>query len=245
MRRRDGFQATQDLHFAEADVSHHHWATKDPAFAPAEDELLGPWLADLPFPCLEIGCGEGTNLVRLARRGLPVGIDRYVEKIRFAVRAVPGARGVVADAVALPFRDASFASVLIRDLLHHLPDPRGATAEAARVLSPGGVLLLLEPNGRNPLVALQARVVPAEAVLRRFTPASVLAALDGLPLEPVRVEMAQGFPLRRLVFHYRFGVPALGRTRAGAAIVGALERLGERVLSRSRWSYTVVRTRRT
>jgi len=111
------------------------------------------------------------------------------------------------------------------------------------VLAPGGTLVVLEPNGRNPLVALQARLVPAEAELRRFTPESVLAALAGLPLAPPRVEMAQGLPLRRLVLHYRFGWPALGRSRAGAALLARLEDFGSRLLPRGRWSYTVVRSK--
>jgi len=238
------FQAVQDRHFVAADAAHFRWTTSDPAFAGVEDALLVPRLARLPFPCLEIGCGEGTNLVRLARLGTPVGIDRYAEKIRFAARAVPGARLVVADAQALPFREHAFAGVLVRDLLHHLPDPRRAVAEATRVLAPGGTLLVLEPNGRNPLIALQARLVPAEAALRDFTPAHVLAILEGFPLARLTVEMAQGFPLRRLAFHYRFGAPRLGRSRAGAALFAGLERLGERLLPRARWSYTVVRAER-
>jgi SAM-dependent methyltransferase len=245
MTSHDAFQAAQDRQWEAADPAHFRWTTEDPAFAPVEDALLGPWLADLPSPCLEIGCGEGTNLARLVRRGrLVFGVDRYRAKASFAARAIPAARVAAADALALPFRDGVFAGVLIRDLLHHLPDPRRATAEAARVLAPGGLLVVLEPNGRNPLVALQARLVPAEAALRTFTPASVLAALAGLPLEPEETAMAQGLPLRRLLLHYRFGLPALGRPRLAARALEGLERIGARLLPRSRWSYTVVRARR-
>lgn len=239
------FQATQDRHFAEADVAHYRWTTEDPGFAPVEDELLAPLLPSLAPPCLEIGCGEGTNLARLARGGgHPVGIDRYHQKARFAAGAVPAARLAVADAGALPFRDGAFASVLVRDVLHHLPDPRRAAAEAARVLRPGGTLVVVEPNGRNPLIALQARLVAAEARLREFTPATVSALLAGLPLGEVRTEMAQGFPLRRLVLHHRFGVPALGRVRAATRLFEGTERLAAGLLPRDRWSYTVVRARR-
>jgi SAM-dependent methyltransferase len=238
------FQAVQDAHWAEADAAHFAWTTRDPAFAPVEDALLEPHVATLAFPCLEIGCGEGTNLARLARRGMPVGIDRYPAKARFAASAVPTARVAAADATALPFRDGAFASVLIRDLLHHLPEPRRATAEAVRVLRPGGTLLVFEPNGANPLIALQGRLVPAEAALRTFRPASVLDALAGLPLESPDVAMAQGFPLRRLVLHHRFGVPALGRVRAGARGLAMLERAIEALVPRARWSYAVVRARR-
>jgi len=245
MRARDGFQATQDRHFARADAAHYRWTTEDRGFAPVEDALLLPWLDRLAFPCLEIGCGEGTNLARLARRGAPTGIDRHAEKIRFAAHALPRARLAVADALALPFREASFESVLIRDLLHHLAEPRRATAEAVRVLRPGGTLLLLEPNGRNPLVALQARLVPAERALRAFTPSRARAALDGLPLADVELAMAQALPLRRLVLHYRFGWPALGRSRVGAAVLTRLEGLGGRLLPSDRWSYCVLRARRS
>jgi SAM-dependent methyltransferase len=244
MSARETFQATQDRHFGEADVAHFRWATEDPGFAPVEDALLAPCLDGIAFPCLEVGCGEGTNLARLVRHGRPVGIDRYVEKARFAAESLPAARLACADACALPFRDGTFASVLVRDVLHHLPEPRRAAEEAVRVLAPGGTLVMIEPNGRNPLVALQARVIAAEARLREFTPTTVQTLLAGLPLADVRVEMAQGFPLRRLVLHHRFGLPSLGRLRPARGLLAATERLAERLLPRSRWSYTTLRARR-
>jgi SAM-dependent methyltransferase len=241
VRRDDSFRVAQDRRFSDADAAQFHWTTKDQAFAPVEDALLEPWLPGLPFPCLEIACGEGTNLARLARRGRPVGIDRYPEKVRFAAQAVPAARVAAADAVTLPFRDGSFASVLIRDLLHHLLKPEEAVREAVRVLRTGGTLLVIEPNGRNPFVALQARLVPSESRLRSFTPGSVRKTLEGLPLTDITTDMAQGFPLRRLVLHYRFGMPALGRIGPVGAALSVLERLGQRVVPRTRWAYAIIK----
>jgi SAM-dependent methyltransferase len=52
---------------------------------------------------------------------------------------------VVADAGALPFRDAVAGAVLGVDVLHHLPDPRAFFREAARLLRPRGCLALVEP----------------------------------------------------------------------------------------------------
>jgi hypothetical protein len=112
------------------------------------------------------------------------------------------------------------------------------------VLAPGGTLLVLEPNGANPLIALQGRIVPAEAALGTFRPASVHAALADLPLDLVETTMAQGFPLRRLVLHHRLGLPVLGRWTPTAGLLAAIERAAERLTPRDRWSYTVVRARR-
>jgi SAM-dependent methyltransferase len=52
---------------------------------------------------------------------------------------------VYASAEALPFTDASFDTVLCTEVLEHLRDPRAAIAEAARVLRPGGHLILSIP----------------------------------------------------------------------------------------------------
>jgi SAM-dependent methyltransferase len=56
----------------------------------------------------------------------------------------PAARFAVADALALPLRDASRDLVLTRLALHHMPDPAAAIAEMARVLGPGGRLAIFD-----------------------------------------------------------------------------------------------------
>lgn len=52
---------------------------------------------------------------------------------------------VVADAQALPFADESFANIVMFDVLHHIEFPRAFFAEAARVLGPGGRIVMIEP----------------------------------------------------------------------------------------------------
>jgi SAM-dependent methyltransferase len=51
----------------------------------------------------------------------------------------------VCDAHALPFPAASFANIVLVDVLHHLERPATFLGEAARVLRPGGRLAMLDP----------------------------------------------------------------------------------------------------
>jgi SAM-dependent methyltransferase len=52
----------------------------------------------------------------------------------------------VADAERLPFADASFAGIVLTDVLHHVADPMAFFHEAARVLAPAGRVAMLEPG---------------------------------------------------------------------------------------------------
>ena len=105
---------------------------------------------------LDAGCGGGRvfryNLHSPARI---VGIDRTEEP-----RGNPNIdRPVRGDIGALPFRDASFDAVLASHVMEHLPQPGRAVAEMARVLKPGGIVLLLTPN-RFHYVPLLAGLLP-------------------------------------------------------------------------------------
>jgi SAM-dependent methyltransferase len=53
---------------------------------------------------------------------------------------------VAASAQAIPWPSASFDAVVADSLLEHLADPRAALRECARVLRPGGRLILWSPN---------------------------------------------------------------------------------------------------
>jgi len=103
---------------------------------------------------------------------------------------------------------------------------------------------VIEPNGANPLVALQARLVAAERGLRQSRPAGIAALLQGHGLAEVTCEMAQAMPLRRVVLHYKLGVPSAGRSRAVVRLLDLAEAACGRVLPRSRWSYMVFSARK-
>jgi SAM-dependent methyltransferase len=92
---------------------------------------------------LDVGTGEG-QLARLAHRiGATVtGIDPTVAQLRVAAERAGGPAYARALATSLPFRDASFDGVVVCLVLEHVDDHQGAIAEIARVLEPGGRLLL-------------------------------------------------------------------------------------------------------
>lgn len=103
-----------------------------------------------PLDVADIGCGEGyltLEAARWARR--VIGIDRSDEVLERA-RALAARRHVTnvewkkGDLARLPLHDASVDVALLSQALHHATDPERALVEAARVLRPGGRLLILD-----------------------------------------------------------------------------------------------------
>ncbi|MFC8272303.1 class I SAM-dependent methyltransferase [Streptomyces sp. NPDC057271] len=91
---------------------------------------------------LDLACGTGLVTERLTRPDLRVyGADAASGMARRAVRRVPGGI-VLADARRLPLPDASVDAVSAVWLLHLVPFTAAIVAEAARVLRPGGVLIV-------------------------------------------------------------------------------------------------------
>ena len=106
---------------------------------------------------LDAGCGSGRVFQhRLAGRvRRVVGIDVTGEP-RGNANIDDAAKG---DLGALPLRDASFDLIVMSHVAEHLVEPEAVFRELARVLRPGGRLLLLTPN-RWHYVALGARLLP-------------------------------------------------------------------------------------
>jgi SAM-dependent methyltransferase len=133
---------------------------------------------------LDAGCGTGANLAALEGRGRRVGLDYAPEALAGArTRSLP--QLVRGDATALPFADASFGAVLSMSVIYHrwVRDPGAALAEIARVLAPGGVLLVDVPAYRSLYSSHDDAVMTA----RRFTAGELRALVERSGFEVLRV----------------------------------------------------------
>jgi len=98
---------------------------------------------------LDAGCGNGRYTHFLLKQADPdaliTGFDYSQKMLHRARERLRSGRAsqVAADLTHLPYADASFDAVVCGWVLEHLPDPRPGLRELARVLRPGGKLLLL------------------------------------------------------------------------------------------------------
>jgi ubiquinone/menaquinone biosynthesis C-methylase UbiE len=103
---------------------------------------------------LAVGSGPGTITLGLAKTVAPgevVGIDIEPTQVEEACaaaaeRGVTNARFEVGDAYRLPFADRSFDAVFAHTVLMHLREPVRALADMRRVLRPGGIIGVRDPD---------------------------------------------------------------------------------------------------
>ncbi|AZO21798.1 methyltransferase domain-containing protein [Mesorhizobium sp. M1E.F.Ca.ET.045.02.1.1] len=160
------------------------------------------------FQLLEVGCGTGTQAISAWRRVQPggsvVGVD-VSEKMLAAARRKAGRAGLDiafhhADAAELPFEDGRFDAVTFTTVLHMVPEARRSLClrEAARVLPPGGRLLLIDYAGP---VSERGHMSAKHGLHGQFD-------LHGLrqPLAATGFERIEGGPLNWLGLHYLRGI---------------------------------------
>ncbi len=159
---------------------------------------------------LDIGTGTGRLLELVApQAGRAIGVDMSRDMLALA-RSRLAERGLAdraavrqADMYRLPFADASFDGVALQMVLHYADDPAAALAEAARVLRPGGTLLVadLAPHDAAALMARQAHRWPG------FDDAQIAGWLGAAGCTPAQATIIPGplavriWPARRQPAH--------------------------------------------
>lgn len=145
-----------------------NWAA--PAFnrladrwSPDSIEQIAGWLRPYVDPggrMLDVGGGTGALAVRLSHAldAEVIVIDPTPEMLAY-VPSEPLVRTVLGSAEAVPLDDASVDAVLVSDAFHHFDDQPSATSEFARVVRPGGGVVVLELDPRpwymRPIVAAE------------------------------------------------------------------------------------------
>ncbi len=103
----------------------------------------------------DLGCGTGAMLATLAPHvSHVIGVDASEEMLGAARKRLEGVASVdlrKGSLEALPIDAASVDAATIMLVLHHLPSPAAAIGEAARILRPGGRLLIVDmvPHGHE------------------------------------------------------------------------------------------------
>jgi len=216
------------------------------ALAPAQEDALA----------LDLGCGTGVMLDTLAARYRRlVGLDLSAEMLEgYDGSGLPPGRAVRlvrGDMTTLPFASGRFDVVVCRSALHHMDDEVGVLREMARVLAPGGSVVLGEPANDNLLTRAARAWVrrrpsygKIHTIDRAYTRAQLRALLSAAGLV-VRRERRFGFVAYPLCDNPDL-VPVLKHLPAPlasglAAALRALDRLLARIpLVRSQSWYTLL-----
>jgi 2-polyprenyl-3-methyl-5-hydroxy-6-metoxy-1,4-benzoquinol methylase len=196
---------------------------------------------------LEVGCGSGRYTRELARTGALVTATEYApsplaQAERNVGELAPRVVFRLEDAQSLSFADASFDKVLLSEVIEHVSDPGRAVAEAARVLRPGGLLVVSTPSRFSPLnlaygVKRRVRRYGFNEHLHELTPTS-FRRLVGEHLDVESLEFANFvLPYPADEVYLRLGSPALGvlqRVEGLLAALPGLRRLGWTMVMRAR-----------
>ncbi len=166
--------------------------------------LLEPLL-----PCdalLDAGCGDGLYLEAVGSRARRLFGTDISERMLETARATAARSGsepelVQANLESLPFADGSFDVVLCTQVIEHLLAPGAGVDELARVLRPGGTLVLTTDSSRNlvtrvlnaphdaavGLLGLRGRRLKVHFPHATFAPDDVVRLLEDAGLRPQRV----------------------------------------------------------
>jgi ubiquinone/menaquinone biosynthesis C-methylase UbiE len=130
------------------------------AYRPVHDAVLDAVRQHPRRAILDLGCGTGLFTRRLheeLRDTRVVGCDFSSGMLRHASHEGIDLAWVRGNAMALPFAEGCFDTVISTEAFHWFPHPRTALGQIRRTLAPGGQLLLAFINPPSPIVSEAAR----------------------------------------------------------------------------------------
>ena len=159
-------------------ASENYWFRRhQAAYLHLREEVEGPRL-------LEIGAGEGYGSAMLAERVPAVlALDYDAAAIAHLLRQYPALAAVRANLAALPVASDSVDTVVSLQVIEHVWDHPQLLAECARVLRPGGLLVLSTPNRLTFSPGTDKPVNPFHT--HEFTAAELLRLVTGSGLSVV------------------------------------------------------------
>jgi len=152
-----------------------------------------------PGGILDAAAGEGRNLPFLLTLQRPV---TACDASATALAKIPpdlaaSVRTVHCDLAQVPLPDASFAFILVSDVVETLPDPAPVLGELARLLVPGGLLLANIPGADDGVAGIDMHpagdgwLYQEKYYFRFYSPAEADALLAGAGLIRVRDEICE------------------------------------------------------
>ena len=112
-------------------------------------KVLVDWLRETgrtDLQIIEVGCGAGWFCPTLKQFGHVTAVDLSNEVLARARRRVPDVDFIAGDVMDLDFRDGAFDVIVVIETLAHIEDQAAFIAKLARMLRPGGLLMLASQN---------------------------------------------------------------------------------------------------
>lgn len=166
---------------------------------------------DKALRLLDFGCGKGviTEKIHLLRPSYTIcGVDISSKALIVAKRRIKtGEFRLIDESQHIPYPNNTFDIILASDVLEHIYDTKTAFRELARVLKPGGTLIITVPyNGKLKmliavLIGFEFYFDPSSPHIRHFSPKTLTQCVKNTGLHVERIGYyGRFYPLSRGMF---------------------------------------------